>query len=259
MEEKELYVLSFSGGRTSAYMTDSLLKMLPASSVLVCFANTGKEELATLDFVRQCDEHWGDIIKWLEYDPVERFRIVSYETAARAGEPFEALIEKRNYLPNVVARICTQDLKVRVIKRFIQSLGYKHWTSAIGIRYDEPRRWSKTRGIAEKECWDIWLPLVDWKVTKPMVLDFWRKMPFDLQLQHHEGNCDLCFLKGKNKLKRILTAHPEKAEWWIRQEQKVQGTFHKEYSYQQFLDLLRRTPTLFDYEDDDFECFCNVD
>ena len=28
----------------------------------------------------------------------------------------------------------------------MMNLGYKHWTSAIGIRYDEPRRWSKTRG-----------------------------------------------------------------------------------------------------------------
>lgn len=259
MDQQELFVLSFSGGRTSAYMTDRLLKDLPRSAVQVCFANTGKEEPATLDFVRQCDLLWGNVVTWLEYDPVDRYRIVSYETASRRGEPFEALITKRNYLPNVVARMCTQELKVRVIKRYIQSLGYKHWTSVIGIRYDEPRRWSKTRGIAEKECWDIWLPLVDWKVTREQVLEFWKGMPFDLQLQHHEGNCDLCFLKGKNKLKRILTAHPEKADWWIAQEQKVGGTFHKNYSYQQLVDLMRKSPTLFDYEDPDIECFCNAD
>ena len=40
-------------------------------------------------------------------------------------------------------------------------------------------------------------------------------MPFDLHLEHYQGNCDLCFLKGRNMIKRLLTEHPEKAEWWI--------------------------------------------
>lgn len=206
-------MISFSGGRSSAYMTDRLLKELSGEDVVVCFANTGKEEAATLDFVHECDVYWGGVVNWLEYDPVTKFRIVTYETASRRGEPFAALIQKRKYLPNVVQRFCTQDLKVRVIKRFMLRLGYSHWTNAIGIRYDEPARWSKTRAIGEKERWETWLPLVDWRITKPMVLDYWRAMPFDLRLNHYQGNCDLCFLKGRNKIKRILADHPEKGDW----------------------------------------------
>lgn len=257
--EDDVFVLSFSGGRTSAYMTDRLLKELPKEKAITVFANTGKEEPATLDFVNQCDRLWGKNVVWLEYCPVDKFKIVSYETASRNGEPFAAIIEKRNYVPNVVARFCTQELKVRVIKRYMQSLGYRHWTSIIGIRYDEPRRWAKVRGIAQRECWDVWLPLVDWKITKETVLEYWRHMPFDLQLKDFQGNCDLCFLKGKHKLKRILTENPEKVAWWADQEKKVNGTFHKGFSYQQLFHLIQKSPTLFAYQDDDFPCYCNID
>ena len=99
-------VISFSGGRTSAYMLWRVLQendmKLPADAI-VCFANTGKEHPLTLDFVHDCERSWGVEIHWLEYtaeDP--RFKRVTYETASRTGEPFEALITKKNYLPNPV-------------------------------------------------------------------------------------------------------------------------------------------------------------
>lgn len=259
MKEKDTFMVSFSGGRSSAYMTDWLLKELPASSLVVCFANTGKEDSATLDFVHACDRHWGGVVVWLEYHPEERFRIVSYETASRQGEPFAALIEKTNYLPNVTRRLCTQELKLGVIKRYMLSLGYEFWINVVGIRYDEPRRLAKFRGIAEQELWETWLPLAEWRITKEVVLSYWKEMPFDLKVKPHEGNCDLCFLKGRNKLKRIITEHPDKVKWWIDQEAKVQATFHKNYSFFHLAELIRLTPTLFDYEDSDIECLCNVD
>lgn len=259
MNDTDILLISFSGGRSSAYMTARLLAERPLGSVITLFANTGKERPETLDYVQACQEHWNHPITWLEYDPVDRFRIVDYTTASRAGEPFAALIDKKKYLPNVVARFCTQELKIRVMKRYMQSLGYRHWTSAIGIRYDEPRRWSKTRGIGERECWDTWLPLVDWRITKEMVLAYWRAQPFDLRLASHEGNCDLCFLKGKHKLKKIITDRPGSADWWIVQEQKTGGTFNKHFSVSTLVAAIRRSPTLFDYDDGDFECFCNVD
>jgi phosphoadenosine phosphosulfate reductase family protein len=259
MESGEVLMISFSGGRSSAYMTDRLLRQGWNGEVVVCFANTGKEVEQTLDFVHACELNWNTKVHWLEFDPVKRFREVSFETASRKGEPFAALIDRREYLPNVVHRICTQDLKIRVIKRFMMSLGHKHWINAIGIRLDEPARWAKTRAIGERERWETWLPLVDWRVTKPMVLDFWRKMPFDLQLEPYKGNCDLCFLKGRNKIRRLLVENPALADWWIEQEDKTGGTFRKGMSVRRFLELINISPTLFDYEDADIDCFCNVD
>ena len=88
-------VISFSGGRTSAYMLWRVLQSnngLPDDAI-VCFANTGKEEEATLEFVRDCEKNWNVPIVWLEYaDNEQKFEIVNFETASRNGEPFEMLI-----------------------------------------------------------------------------------------------------------------------------------------------------------------------
>jgi hypothetical protein len=39
---------------------------LPEEAV-VCFANTGKEDEATLEFVRDCAVNWSVPIVWLEF------------------------------------------------------------------------------------------------------------------------------------------------------------------------------------------------
>lgn len=61
-------------------------------------------------------------------------------------------------------------------------------------------------------------PLVEAKVAESDVLAFWAAQPFDLALRRHEGNCDLCFLKGRAKRARVMRERPELAAWWIQQE-----------------------------------------
>ncbi|HEY7159396.1 MAG TPA: hypothetical protein VH575_35955, partial [Gemmataceae bacterium] len=102
---------------TSAYLLKHVLDAyggkLPAN-VLTCFANTGKEMPETLDFVRDCGQRWNVNIVWLEYDPSgetqRKFRIVGHGSASRQGEPYEALLRERKYLPNPVTRFCTTTL-----------------------------------------------------------------------------------------------------------------------------------------------------
>ena len=62
--------ISFSGGRTSAYMLYKVLEAhggkLPDDAI-VCFANTGKEHDATLQFVKDCETNWNVKINWVEF------------------------------------------------------------------------------------------------------------------------------------------------------------------------------------------------
>ena len=121
--------ISFSGGRTSGYMLWRILDAnggkLPDDAVVV-FANTGKEDEATLKFVHDCETNWNVPIVWLEYcaheDPKQRFKVVNYQTASRNGEPFEAVIRQRNYLPNPVTRFCTAEMKIRTIHKYLKSI-----------------------------------------------------------------------------------------------------------------------------------------
>lgn len=255
-------MISFSGGRSSAYMTNEILKG-GREDRIVCFCNTGKENDATLDFVNNCDQLWGgNTVVWLEYNPdvPEKFSIVNYETAHRTADelklsPFEKLILAKQFVPNPFVRFCTQELKVRTIKHYLLSIGWEHWTNVVGIRYDEPRRWMRMKTTDTKERWDITMPMVSWRVTIKEVHEFWDNMPFTLELAQEEGNCDYCFLKGKSKIKTLIKRNPEGVRWWIRMEKLTGGTFHKNYSYTELLEFIERSPELFDV-DDSVDCFC---
>lgn len=253
----ECNIISISGGRTSGFMAIKLLKWMP--DAMMIFANTGKENEETLVFVNKINEYLGGGIVWIEYDPETWFKIVSFETASRNGEPFEALIKKRKYLPNRVARFCTQDLKIRPMKKYCQQvLGWDHWTNHVGIRYDEPNRWGKSKSVERNEVFDVNHPLVEWRITKPHILHFWNwDMPFNLGLDELDGNCDLCFLKGKAKKQRIARRNPERYEWWISMEKLTGSTFVNGITYEQLRKNVIAAPEI--QFDDSIECFCNID
>lgn len=257
---EHINVINFSGGRTSAYMTKRLLEETD-EKYLITFQNTGRESKETLDFINECDKRWNLNILWLEYRKPSanenRFEVVTYETASRNGEPFMQLIEQRPAsIPNLQFRYCTTQLKIKTLKRYLKKQGIKDYTSFNGIRYDEPKRWSK----AKDSDFDVELPLVKWKVTKEDVREFWNQQEFDLQLEQPFGNCDGCFLKGKGKLLEILAKDINALDWWIEIEEtnikKVQ--FKKEITYRQLKELAMKGENKFT-DDPSFNCFCNVD
>jgi 3'-phosphoadenosine 5'-phosphosulfate sulfotransferase (PAPS reductase)/FAD synthetase len=196
---------------------------------LVMFANTGKEELVTLDFVNECSIRWNVSIIWLEYRNSEsQFEVVNYETASRNGEPFEELIKKKGYLPNPIARFCTVDLKILTFERYVKSLGWKEFDNFIGIRADEPRRVAKIRANPSDGRKGVTrhMPLAIDNITKYDVMEFWNKQDFDLKLPNingvtYHGNCDLCFLKGPTQILSLIVEKPERAIWWMNMEKSI--------------------------------------
>lgn len=273
--------ISFSGGRTSAYMLWRVLQSndgLPSDSVIL-FANTGKEMPETLDFVKACSERWSVPITWLEYrfdeDPRFRFKVVTYETAARNGEPFSEMIDQNGkpFLPNPVKRICTIRLKIDPFYRYLKDIGWEEWDNMVGIRADEPIRVAKIRANPSDGRSGIHriMPLADVGVTKAIVGQFWKSQPFDLELPNNNGvtmhgNCDLCFLKPAQQVVALIREKPERAVWWAEMESKVQAKtgfyadnsrFRKDRpSYAEMANFANRQGDMFDPNEEAIPCFC---
>lgn len=218
--------IAFSGGRTSAFLLHQILAAngtLP-ERVKVTFQNTGREMPETLDFVAEVGHRFGVEIIWIEYRPTKPlFEIVGHNSASRNGEPFDALIDRKQYLPNQQSRFCTIELKVRAAKRYLMSIGWRHWTNCVGIRADEPHRLNKPK---PKDRWTVWTPLADAGVGRADVTSFWAGMPFDLKLPNVKGNCwlgncDGCFLKSQASIASLTRDYPERAAWWERAEARI--------------------------------------
>lgn len=275
-------LISFSGGRTSALMLYLILRehggTLPEDCYVV-FANTGREREETLRFIYECGIRWGVDIVWLEWRPFprgapldERFEVVGLNSADRSGHWFAELIRRKQYLPNPVMRYCTTELKIRVMRDFMLSQGLPFWINCVGIRADEPERVMKgiDRNMAGKERYFSVHPLYHAGIELPTVRQFWREQPFDLQLMSHEGNCDLCFLKGRPKKMAIMRQFPELADWWIEQERSAKcsvpdgpaggARFRAEETIAAMRDAALNSPLLpTDFtEEDEFDADCGV-
>ena len=276
-------LISFSGGRSSAYMLYHIIQAhggtLP-KDVHVVFANTGLEVKETYDFIQECASRWNIEIIWLEWIPTEdrkdiKFKIVSHNEAARNGEPLKQLIQKRQYLPNPTQRICTYELKVKTMRRYMKSLYPESnkndgWYNVVGLRGDEMRRVFSVKNTAhELGQMESLCPMADAKVSKYDVAKFWSENDFDLNLENVNGstplgNCSLCFLKGYPTLIGIMRKHPELAKPWIEMEDmEVEATgkchiFRKDRpSYKKMLEISQTQGDLFDMPDEPtIPCTC---
>jgi 3'-phosphoadenosine 5'-phosphosulfate sulfotransferase (PAPS reductase)/FAD synthetase len=242
--------VSFSGGRTSGKMLWEFVRAGLGPGVYVVFLNTGKERSETLDFVEDCSQHWGCPITWLERPPGGGFVEVTHATASRNGEPFEALIREKGWLPNPGAPYCSSELKFRVARDWMWARHgrLRDFHVAVGLRADERRRVAKLRG-RKAEGGIVECPLYDAGINVHDVMNFWAAQPFDLQLHQHEGNCDLCWKKSGAKVSGLIDQVPDRAEWWARQERETGTRWRNDrMSYTTMLDGARRQVrlTLFD-------------
>lgn len=218
-------VISFSGGRTSALMSKYIIESdkFKDYNKHFIFANTGKEREETLDFVNKVDKEFNLKLHWIEVTFPEEGKIwhkrVTYETASRNGEPFEAGIARYG-VPNKTRPWCTRSLKQQPIKKYIRhELGLKDYDMAIGIRADEAHRINWANAVANNYIYPL---VTSMPIDSAYVRKFWQAMPFDLELKDYEGNCDLCWKKSQRKLMTILKHNPSIADWWSQMEEGYQ-------------------------------------
>jgi len=228
---KKKLSISFSGGRTSAYMLWYLFnewKERDEWDKVVTFANTGLEAEGTLFFIDECSQEWNIPITWVEAKCKDEngntfsqkgwkvsHKIVNFETASRNGEPFEEMISILG-IPRTQEPYCSRQLKVSAMQSYLKSIGWNDYHTAIGIRFDELRRLS-SNSVQQK----IIYPFAEiFPVTKSMVSEWWQKQPFNLEIHPDEGNCVNCWKKDFPRLARNMLRNPKSFEWWTEMENK---------------------------------------
>lgn len=214
-------VINFSGGRTSAYMT--IHEYQPGD--LVIFCDTGREHPKTYEFIDRFEKE--------ENIPIIRLKWRESEN------PFRALLDntRNTRIPNNFKRFCTKELKVMTARNYLTKRGIKAYENFVGFRADEPLRVKR-----RKQHWKTVIdkfPLYEKGITKEMIIDFWSKKTYDLEVPSILGNCTLCFMKGKNAVLSILMTYPELAKDWIEDENlNTQGyKYFDNISIQQLLNL----------------------
>lgn len=254
-------LISLSGGQSSAMLLKIMLDNGQVDEqTVVAFANTGKEDVGTIQFLREIKNRWCPGLIIVEYRPTAPFfQIVDFDNLSMKGEPFEALIKKRFYLPNKGKRICTYELKVLTLERLMKRhFKAKQFDTYMGIRFDEPERYFRHKDARK-------MPLYHMRVTKASRDNFWKNQPFRLEIHSQKGNCDLCFMKPLWLIHKLIRENPASADWWIEIEAAISAarkkkrntTFLKGISYKNLKHSALNQTKLFD-EGENFktDCFC---
>ena len=221
-EMKQTLFVSFSGGRTSAYMCWWLLNnKADEYDFIFVFANTGQEHEETLIFVDRCDKAFGLNLVWVEavvhHDDRKSctHKIVNFNTADREGVVFEEVIKKYG-IPNMDFLHCTRELKLNPMRSYKQSIGFgRLHRMAIGIRVDEIDRMSPRADID-----GLVYPLIKANKTKPEIIHWWKEQDLNLNISEEYGNCVTCWKKSNRKLYTIAKNNPKSFSWNQTMEEK---------------------------------------
>ena len=205
-------VVNFSGGRTSAYLS-SLIKQLHPDAVFV-FMDTGAEHPATYDFVKQCNDYFELNLVCLRADVSMTqgigvgYRVVDINEIGDDLQPWRDMCAKYS-TPYIHGAFCTDRMKTTPFKKYADdTFGRNNYTTILGIRVDEPKR------LRARDGFSYLADISDFE--KQDVLDWWAKMPFDLQIKEHLGNCVFCIKKGVNKIALAAKDEPQLADKFIK-------------------------------------------
>lgn len=211
VNEELAQVVSFSGGRTSAYLVH-LIKTLGMNATYI-FMDTGAEHPETYKFIRNVVQHWGiDLICLrVKYNPElgkgNDYDVLEIDDIGPDYGPWVGMLKKYG-CPSVEAPYCTSRMKTEPHDKYCNDrFGKGNYVTWLGIRADEPKRLKPRAGVrylAEISDFD-----------KADVLEWWKEQPFNLGIEEHLGNCVFCIKKGLNKVALAAKDEPELARQFI--------------------------------------------
>lgn len=220
-------VISFSGGRTSAYLV-YLFKDNPDAHFV--FMDTGAEHPATYQFIRDIVKHWAIDLVCLrtvvdpEMNKGVSYKIVAIDDLKQDLEPWKEMLKKYGS-PYYDMPFCTARMKTEPFEKYCNdTFGKKQFERWIGIRFDEPKRLPvevleklnlpiHARAAHQKSGFRYLAEICE--LDKDQILDWWEEQPFDLAITEHLGNCVFCIKKHLPKVALAAKDEPEQAVKWI--------------------------------------------
>lgn len=270
---------SLSGGKTSSYLAvhypaDVEIFSLVRTSDKLCIFPDEKIRQIVSDKIGQ------EFIGTLEQDEIiytmlDLEQYLGREITWITGPTFDEVIKNHStlqakYLPNVMQRFCTTDMKVTPIKNWCYENTELPVEMRIGFRANEIRRadnmvkrekedgfqydkfvvgHSKTgrRRWKEMKYRKVTFPLIEDGIFKDSIEEYWKDKPVRFA---YMNNCVGCFHRNELLLKHMSVRESNKFDWFVRQEDD-KAKFKKETSYS----AIQGHRMQFDLFDDDFnEC-----
>jgi hypothetical protein len=264
-------VNSLSGGKTSSYIaanypadynvfslvrTDDIKVLFPDAKVRQMVSDRiGKEFIGTLE---------EDTIIYTMLD-LEQY--IGQEIIWLSDKTFEEVIKNHsNYLPNIMTRFCTVDMKVKPIAQWCYENTELPVEMRIGFRANEMSR-AKTMieravdgvenfkfKVGEKNGRNKWkelpyrmtrFPLIEDGIFKDTVENYWQDKPVRFA---YKNNCVGCFHRSEIFLKHMSQRDEKQFDWFVRMEQKNGCTFKNGITYEK----IKNHKLQLDLFDDDF-------
>lgn len=207
-------VVSFSGGRTSAYLVYLMEhRRKDGEDIHYVYMDTGAEHPKTYEFIRNIVKNWNIDLHCLRVIPdPEMGKASSYEELSvdDIGPdliPWKRMLNKYGH-PYVGGAFCTDRMKSVPFTKYCQErFGKENYHTWLGIRADEPNRLRDAPGFS------YLADISDFE--KQDVLDWWEEQPFDLGIQEHLGNCVFCIKKSMQKVALATMDEPELAAQFV--------------------------------------------
>lgn len=272
---------SLSGGKTSSYIAANypadynIFSLVRTNDVRVLFPDAkirqivsdkiGKEFIGTLE---------EDMIIYTMLD-LEQF--IGREITWISEITFEDVIKKHgNYLPNLMTRYCTTDMKVKPIAQWCYENTELPIEMRIGFRANEMSR-AKTMSeraidgiehfkfkVGEKNGRNKWKELPYRKTTFPLIKDaiFKDKIEYywkDKQVRFaYQNNCVGCFHRSELMLKHMSNKAEKQFNWFVEMERKNGCTFKSGITYERIKNY-RTQLELFDNDFNDCDSgYCGL-
>lgn len=207
-------VVSFSGGRTSAYLCKLMIDKFGKDNVDFIYMDTGAEHPKTYEFIKSVNDHFELNLVCLRGDfstPLGvgvGYNVVSINDIKPDNTPFVGMLAKYG-VPYIGGMFCTDRMKLTPFKKYCNATyGKGNYETWLGIRVDEPKRLTPKKEI------EYMASISDFE--KEDVLNWWEDQPFDLEIPEWSGNCMFCPKKSNLKLAASQRDNPiEYLDFWM--------------------------------------------